>query len=100
MYEVQALMMIQNKTAYHLIESGQVLGNSVVDSPRCKTCNEDSCSYEGSMYIMNTLALEGNPNSPGTWVKPISAEDIGTIVTHTTKQTVIQKMIQVRLSSA
>ena len=53
-------MMVHNKTAYHLIESGQVKGNSVVDAPRSKTYNAESCSYEGSMYvIMNTLALVG-----------------------------------------
>jgi len=102
--EVQCIMMIHNRTAYDLIESGQVRGCSVVDMPRKKVCNaKGACRFEGSTYVMNTLALEGTPNSPGTWVRTITAEDIGTIITHTVKHTTtaetpVQRLINERLS--
>ena len=84
--EVQAMMMIQNPTVYNLISAGRVNGCSVVDMIRKKVCNDDTCRFEGSAYIMNTIALEGKPNSAGTWAAPVTASDIGTIIKPATQE--------------
>ena len=80
--EVQAIMMISNPTMYNLISAGRIKGCSVVDMARKKVCEADSCKFEGSAYVMNTIALEGTPNCAGTWAAPVTESDIGTIVQH------------------
>ena len=94
--------MINNPTVYNLISAGRVKGCSVVDMPRKKVCDDqNSCKFEGSAYIMNTIALEGTPNSSGTWAAPVTANDIGTIIKSDTQAHLadapITKIMQERL---
>ena len=79
--EVQSVMRIHNRVLYDLIRGGEARGCSVVDYPRRKYCDAPgSCKYEGSVYLFNTIALLGEPHSPGTYVRPVTAADIGTII--------------------
>ena len=67
---------------YNLISAGKINGCSVVDMARKKVCEDDSCRFEGSVYVMNTIALEGVPNCFNTWAAPVTKSDIGTIIQH------------------
>lgn len=90
--QVQALMIIHNPLVYNLVTRGLIKGNSVVDLPRKKVC-DDTCKFEGSAYLMNTLVLEGEPNSFGTWTAPINEDDIGTIIQHNEKSHTVDSII-------
>ena len=99
--EIQAISSIHNPVVYNLVKEGKVKGNSVVDYYRKLTCETDGCSYEGSTFMYNTLVLDEVPNSDGTWIAPITADDIGTIITHVKKaehaKGGIMKILQDRL---
>ena len=97
---VEAIMMINNVTVYNLISAGNINGCSVVDLARKKVCDDTSCRFEGSAYIMNTIALEGTPNCANTWAAPVTGSDIGTIIKSDTQNHLaspIAKILQERL---
>ena len=76
-----------NPLVYSMIKKGKFVGCSVVDYYRKENCacGEDgsncSCQIDGSHFLTNTFVLEGVPNANGTWVMPVTEEDIGTIIT-------------------
>ena len=78
-----------NKVLYALIRDHKVVGNSVEDVMRKEDCSDCSgnvctCHPEGSAFLENAVILEEVPNVDGTWIAPVTADDIGTIITNET----------------
>ena len=98
--ECQATLWIENKTANDLISKGVIRHCSVVDMPRKLVCDKGQCSYEGSAFLFNTLALEGVANCPDTWIAPITEIDQGTIIQAPRTQTKIMHLLQQSIASS
>lgn len=73
---------VTNKVVYNLIVSGKVKGCSVEDMQRRTVCDcgEDEasceCTIEGSRFVNIGLILEEVPDSHGTWVAPVTEDDL------------------------
>jgi hypothetical protein len=90
-HQVEFIAFLTNPKVYEMVEQGKFIGTSVVDMFRKENCSCgadqaehtcNKCSIEGSHFIHNTLVLKGVPNSNGTWVAPVTEEDLGTIITN------------------
>ena len=77
---IEAIMSLDNPLAYKMVKEGRFIGNSLVDIPRKNCSKEAGCVLEGSTFVRNTLILKSTPNSHGTWIAPVSEEDVGTII--------------------
>lgn len=80
-----------NPKFYEMVEKGMFVGTSVVDYFRKKNCDcgtEQSehacnkCDIQGSHFLTMTAVLKQVPNSNGTWIAPVTKEDMGTIFTY------------------
>lgn len=84
-YAVEFLATITNKTAYQMVKENKFSGCSAVEYFRKEMCaceaGKCQCPREGSKFLRLTFTLEGEPNSYGTWVGPVTKEDIGKIIT-------------------
>ena len=83
---------LDNPHVYNMVKQNKFVGCSVVDFLRsfgCTTMTDEEaqltseragCTPAGSKFVDNTLVLEAVPNAHGTWVAPLTLEDIPTPV--------------------
>lgn len=75
---VEFIATVHNPAVFAMIKEGKIKGNSVTDYGRGKKCDDkDGCEFVGSTYGRNSFMLEEIPSMPGTWVAPITQDDIG-----------------------
>lgn len=81
---VEFLGFLTNKAAYELVKQNKFTGCSVVEYFRKEMCSCEAgkclCPREGSKFLRLTFTLAGEPNSWGTWVAPVTKEDMKTIL--------------------
>lgn len=69
-----------NKQVYSLIKEGKYIGCSVEDYSRKQHCDcgktKCNCTIEGSHFLDLGLILKEVPDSHGTWVRAVTAEDL------------------------
>ena len=81
---------VYNRVLYALIRDHKVVGNSVEDYLRQDNCSDCSggvctCHPEGSAFLENAIILEETPDVDGTWIAPVTADDVGTIIKNETR---------------
>lgn len=73
--QVEYVGKILNPQVYTMIKEGAFKGNSVSDIPREVNCT-DTCKFEASTFVHNTLALKGIPSNSYTWVDIMELTDL------------------------
>lgn len=80
-HQIEFIGFMTNKKVYEMIQNGEFKGTSVEELFRSQQCtctdeNNCTCEHEGSNFVNLALILEEVPNSDGTWVAPVTKEDI------------------------